>query len=68
MDDIKKKKAWFLFLCAVINDSKNKLKFVDYVSDNDLLAKNNVCTMTPAQQIALPEITFLLFFYLFFLF
>ena len=42
---------WLLFKKSqlVINDSKNKLKFVDYVSDNDLLAKNNVCIMTPAQ-------------------
>ena len=37
------------YLKAVINDSKNKLKFDDYISDNDLLAKNNACIMTPAQ-------------------
>ena len=40
---------WLLFKKSNLVNSKNKLKFVDYVSDNDLLAKNNVCIKTPAQ-------------------
>ena len=40
---------WLLFKKSHLVNSKNKLKFVDYVSDNDLLAKNNVCIKTPAQ-------------------
>ena len=53
MDDKKKGMVslyvLILYVWAVINDSKNKLKFVDYISDNDLLAKINVCIMMPAQ-------------------
>ena len=49
MDDKKKGMVSVYVLMAVTNDSKNKLKFVDYISDNDLLAKNNVCIMMPAQ-------------------
>ena len=53
MDDKKKGMVsvyvLMLYVSAVINDSKNKLKFVDYLSDNDLLAKNNVCIMMPEQ-------------------
>ena len=47
MDDIKEMHGFCLCPNMISIDgnqgSKNKLKFVDYVSDNDLLAKNSVC-------------------------
>ena len=52
MDDIKEMHDFFICpnMISIGGNQrfKNKLKFVDYVSDSDLLAKYNVCIMTPA--------------------